>query len=40
MAGLKLPDAIARIREEITGCPEVDYLVAFIEKSKRGISRG
>jgi UDP-N-acetylglucosamine acyltransferase len=40
MAGLKLPDAIARIRAEITECPEVDYLVAFIEKSKRGISRG
>ncbi len=40
MAGLKLPDALARIKTEITGCPEVDYLVAFIENSKRGICRG
>lgn len=40
MADLKLPDAISRIRSEITDCPEVDYLLAFIERSKRGISRG
>ena len=40
MAGLKLPEAIARIRSEITGCPEVDYLLAFIEGSHRGICRG
>lgn len=40
MANLKLPDAIARIRSEISGCPEVDYLLAFIENSKRGICRG
>jgi UDP-N-acetylglucosamine acyltransferase len=40
MAGLKLPDAISRIKADITGCPEVDYLLAFIENSKRGISRG
>ena len=40
MAGLKLPEAIARIRSEIIGCPEVDYLLAFIEGSQRGICRG
>ncbi|MDA8414351.1 MAG: acyl-ACP--UDP-N-acetylglucosamine O-acyltransferase [Desulfobacteraceae bacterium] len=40
MAGLKLPDAIARIRAEITDSPEVDYLLAFIEQSERGITRG
>lgn len=40
MADLKLPDALARIRSEITGCPEIDYLLAFIENSKRGICRG
>lgn len=40
MAGLKQVDAITRIKSEIIGCPEVDYLVAFIEKSKRGICRG
>lgn len=40
MADLKQPDAIARIRQEITGCAEVDYLLGFIENSKRGICRG
>jgi UDP-N-acetylglucosamine acyltransferase len=40
MAGLKLPDAIDRIKTEISDCPEVDYMLAFIEKSKRGICRG
>lgn len=40
MAGLKLPDAMARIRTEISGCPEVDYMLTFIEQSKRGICRG
>jgi UDP-N-acetylglucosamine acyltransferase len=40
MADLKLPDAIARIRQEITDCPEVDYLLNFIEHSERGICRG
>lgn len=40
MANLKLPDAISRIRAETADCPEVDYLLAFIEHSKRGISRG
>lgn len=40
MANLKLPEAIVRIRSEITDCPEVDYLLAFIERSERGICRG
>lgn len=40
MANLKLPDAIARIKSEISGCTEIDYLLAFIENSKRGICRG
>lgn len=40
MADLKQADAIARIRAEITGCPEVDLLLDFIETSKRGICRG
>jgi len=40
MADLKLPDAITRVRSEIAGCPEVEYLLAFIERSKRGICRG
>ena len=40
MADLKLPDAIARIKSDITDCPEVDYLLAFIERSERGICNG
>ncbi len=40
MAGLKLPEAITRIRGEIIGCTEVDTLLEFIEKSERGICRG
>lgn len=40
MAGLKLPDAITRIKTEISDCPEVDYLLTFIERSERGICRG
>lgn len=40
MADLKLPDAIARLKSEISGCPEVDYLLAFIERSERGICNG
>ncbi|NVN89318.1 MAG: acyl-ACP--UDP-N-acetylglucosamine O-acyltransferase [Desulfuromonadales bacterium] len=40
MANLKLPDAIARIKNEVSACPEVDYLLAFIERSERGICRG
>ena len=40
MADLTLVDAIARIRIEITDCPEVDYLLAFIDATRRGICRG
>lgn len=40
MAGLKQDEAIAKIRSEISGCAEVDNLLAFIERSERGICRG
>ena len=40
MAGLKQDAAIAKIRAEISGCAEVDNLLAFIERSERGICRG
>jgi UDP-N-acetylglucosamine acyltransferase len=40
MADLKLPDALARIRIEITDCPEVDYLLAFIDSTQRGFCKG
>jgi UDP-N-acetylglucosamine acyltransferase len=34
---LNTSQAVERIKEEITGCAEVDYLVEFIESSKRGV---
>lgn len=40
MAGLKQDAALTKIRAEITGCAEVDNLLAFIERSERGICRG
>ena len=40
MAGLKLPEGLARVKQSITDSPEVDQLVRFIEGSKRGICRG
>lgn len=40
MADLKLPDALTRIKIEITNCPEVDYLLAFIDSTQRGFCRG
>lgn len=36
-AKLNTTQAVERIKAEITGCEEVDILVAFIETSKRGI---
>lgn len=36
-AKLNTTQAIEKIREEISGCGEVDLLVEFIESSKRGI---
>jgi UDP-N-acetylglucosamine acyltransferase len=34
---LNTTQAIKKIKEEITDCAEVDYLVEFIESSKRGV---
>lgn len=36
-AKLNTSQAVEKIREEITGCEEVDLLTAFIESSKRGV---
>lgn len=36
-AKLNTTQALERIKAEITGCKEVDILVAFIESSKRGV---
>jgi len=37
MSDLNLPDAIARIRLEISNCQEVAYLLAFIDSTQRGL---
>jgi len=38
-SGLSTRQALERIRGEITMCPEVEYLLAFVEKSERGITK-
>jgi UDP-N-acetylglucosamine acyltransferase len=35
--GLSTSQAVEKIRSEITGNPEVDHVISFIENSKRGI---
>ena len=35
--GLNRSNAIAKVRETIFGCPEVDHLLEFIETSQRGV---
>jgi acyl-[acyl carrier protein]--UDP-N-acetylglucosamine O-acyltransferase len=35
--GLNRSNAIAKVRENIFGCPEVEHLLDFIEKSQRGV---
>lgn len=36
---LNTSQALERIKVEMTGIPEIDYLVAFIEASKRGVTK-
>jgi UDP-N-acetylglucosamine acyltransferase len=38
-SGLKVAEALARIRAEVPSGPEVDRFVVFIEASKRGVVR-
>lgn len=38
-SGLKLADAVERIRQDVPGVPEVERFVAFIEASERGLCR-
>lgn len=35
--GLNRSEAIAKVRESVFGCAEVDHLLEFIEQSKRGV---
>jgi UDP-N-acetylglucosamine acyltransferase len=36
---LKTRDAIAEVRQELSGCAEAEHLVTFIENSQRGVCR-
>jgi UDP-N-acetylglucosamine acyltransferase len=38
-SGLNTAQALEKMREELAGDPEVDYLIAFIESAKRGIHK-
>lgn len=38
-SGLRLEEAVARIRAEIPLTPEINHFLEFVEKSKRGICR-
>jgi UDP-N-acetylglucosamine acyltransferase len=39
-SGLNTGQALEKIKEELTGDPDVDYLIAFVESAKRGIHKG
>ena len=39
LSGLKLTEAVERMKTEIPTCPEVEHFIAFIESSKRGVTR-
>jgi UDP-N-acetylglucosamine acyltransferase len=39
LARLKTKAAVARVREESGGCPEVEHLLRFVESSQRGVCR-
>jgi len=39
-SGLLREESLQRVQAELGGIPEVDYLLAFIRESKRGIHRG
>jgi UDP-N-acetylglucosamine acyltransferase len=38
-SNLMLRDGVERVRQEITGCPEVENLLRFVEESRRGVCR-
>lgn len=37
--GLTIPNALARIEQDVPALPEVQYLVSFVRSSERGISK-
>jgi UDP-N-acetylglucosamine acyltransferase len=38
-SGLKLQEAVEKLRAELEGHPEIEHFVAFISKSERGLTR-
>ncbi len=38
-AKLNTTQAVEAIKSELSGCPEIDYLVEFIESSERGVTK-
>ena len=39
LSGLKLSEAVARMKSEVPPSPEVEHFISFIESSKRGVYR-
>ena len=39
LSGLKLTEAVERMKSEVPTCPEVEHFISFIESSKRGVTR-
>ena len=39
LSGLRLPEAIERMKSEVETSPEVEHFISFIESSKRGVCR-
>lgn len=39
LSGLRLPEAIERMKTEVEQTPEVEHFISFIEASKRGVCR-
>ena len=38
-SGLNTPQALERLRAELAGDPDVDYLIAFVESARRGVHK-
>ena len=39
-SGLNFSEALQKLEEQFTGFPEIDHLIEFYRKTKRGVSRG
>ncbi|HBG04995.1 MAG TPA: acyl-[acyl-carrier-protein]--UDP-N-acetylglucosamine O-acyltransferase [Geobacter sp.] len=39
LSGLRLPEAIERMKTEVESTPEVEHFIAFVEAAKRGVCR-